>query len=69
MPGQIDVLSMLRTIRPQRSRFAMIRLESLGSGACVLSDDLSGISDVLSNRVGVAVSPGLAFSPRRTIRT
>lgn len=64
MPGQIDVLSVLRMMLPQRSRFPKIRLGSLADGAYVLPDDLDGITDVLSIGVGGEVSFDLALAER-----
>lgn len=62
MPGQSEVLSIVRMLRPQRSQFRKCRIGSLGDGGYVLPEDLAGISRVLSIGVGSEVSFDMHFA-------
>lgn len=61
---QIEILELTRRLRPHRSRFAKVRVGTLGDGGYVLPDDLDGISAVLSLGIGDEVSFDLHFAQR-----
>ncbi len=56
MPTQADIVALLKTLRPQRSRFPKVRIGSMGDGGYVLPNCLDGISAILSLGVGGEVS-------------
>lgn len=62
MSAQSEVLSVIRLLRPQLSRFPKVRIGSLADGGYVLPDDLEGISDLLSIGIGEEVSFDVHFA-------
>ncbi len=56
MNRQLELLQVLRLLKPHSSRFGKVRVGAMGDGGYVLPDDLAGIRGVVSLGIGDNVS-------------
>lgn len=62
MSGQIEVLAILRMLRPWKSIHDKVRIGAMGDGGYVFPDDLKGINNVVSLGIGDNVSFDQVFA-------